>query len=87
MQSLAVTRNQRLKESKAMLTTQEATSICNEMWMDSEITDPELGATQVIRDLVRIAQNKTSPLAAVEAMEILVALDPESWQQYKPSIR
>jgi hypothetical protein len=60
-----------------MMTQEDAVKICNELWMDSELTDPQLGAHSVIRDLVRIAQNETSPLAAVEAMEILIALDPE----------
>ncbi len=60
-----------------MMTQDEATAICNQMWLDSELTDPGLGAYRVICDLVRIAQNKTSPLAAVEAMEVLYALDPE----------
>lgn len=62
-----------------MMTKEEATAICNEMWQDLDTTDPKRGADQVIRNLIKIAQNKTSPLAAVEAVEILYALDPETW--------
>ena len=58
---------------------EEATAACNELWMDLPTLRPEKGAEQVIEILVRIAQNKTSPLAAVEAMEILVSLDPEEF--------
>jgi hypothetical protein len=64
-----------------MMTKEEATMICNAMWQELDTTDPQRGADQVIRNLVKIAQNKTSPLAAVEAAEILYALDPETWAQ------
>lgn len=62
-----------------MMTSEEATAVCNEMWKDLDTTDPALGAAQVIRDLVKIANNTSSPLAAVEAAEILCAIDLEGW--------
>jgi hypothetical protein len=63
------------------MTKEEATEICNAMWQELDTTDPERGADQVIRTLIKIAQNESSPLAAVEAAEILYALDPETWAQ------
>jgi hypothetical protein len=64
-----------------IMTTEEATAICNEMWMELPTSNPCKGAEQVIDTLVKIAQNETSPLAAVSAAEILCALDPESWAE------
>jgi hypothetical protein len=58
-----------------MMTSEEATAICNEMWQDLDTTDPERGAYQVMRDLIKTAQNSSSSLAAVDAAEILWALD------------
>lgn len=62
-----------------LMTSEQATTVCNEMWQDLDTADPELGAAQVIRTLLKIAQNTSSPLAAVEAAEVLCALDPDGW--------
>ena len=52
----------------------EALQIAQDMYRDSGYRDLELGAAQVCRDLTRIAQNESAPLAAVEAYSICMAL-------------
>lgn len=62
------------------MTYEQAGDICREMVEDSGIKDQGLAVNAVIRDLLRIAQNETSPLTAVSAIEVLVALCPEEWE-------
>lgn len=57
-----------------MISYSEALQIAQQMYIDSGATDLELGAARVCRDLTKIAQNEDSPLAAVEAYEICMAL-------------
>lgn len=68
-----------------MMTKEEATAICQQMADESGITDVGLAANGVIRDLIQLSHSK-SPLVQVEAIEILVALDPEGWDEAWKSI-
>ena len=52
----------------------EALSTAQQMYVDAGYTDLELGAADVCRTLTKIAQNTDSPLAAVEAYEVCMAL-------------
>ena len=72
---------QRTTEGATMMTPEEAGDICREMAEDSGIKDQGLAVNAVIRDLIQLSHNKTSPLVQMDAIEILVALDPEGWAQ------
>lgn len=61
-----------------MMTTEQAGDICREMADELGMSDPGLAASAVIRDLILLSHSK-SPLIAIDAIEVLVALDPEGW--------
>ena len=63
-----------------MMTKEEATAICQQMADESGITDVGLAANAVIRDLIQLSHSN-NPLIQADAIEILVALDPEGWIQ------
>jgi hypothetical protein len=64
-----------------IMTYEEALQIAQEMYVDSGHKDLELGAAEIIRDLIQLSHNSSSPLVQVEAIEILIALDPEGWAE------
>jgi len=56
-----------------MMTQEEATRICNELAEDTGLTG-SLAVHTVLRDLHQIANNSSSPLVQIEALELLIAL-------------
>jgi hypothetical protein len=59
---------------------EEAGDVCREMAEDTGLTGT-LAVHAVIRDLIQLSHNSSSPLVQVEAIEILIALDPEGWAE------